>query len=246
VRFPAAPHVYAAPVTANQEMAQMLEDVLALMSAPVGLAFTEEPLPGVSPVEQAAPAGCAYWKRAAQGEVFYTTGNDHLGCPVGAYTHGAELGPDDRASLMTMIGMMTGLGYLSESEVPHIPKRSTKLSTLTYGPLARLPCEPDVVLVRTRPRGAMLLAEAAHAAGVRSEEAPVVRPACATIPRVTATKRATTSFGCIGNRVYTGLSDDEVWLAFPGHDLPTVLARLASLAEANRELEAFHRQRMTS
>jgi len=232
-------------VTTNQDMAKQLTQELALTSAPVGLAFTADPLPGVQRVAAAAPAGCAYWKHAASGELFYTTGSDHLGCPIGAYTHGAELGPDDRTSLMTMIGMMAGAGYLSESEVPSIAKRDAKLSTLTYGPLERMPCAADVVLIRTRPRSAMLLTEATHAAGVRSDVAAVIRPACAMIPQVTATQRATTSFGCIGNRVYTELPDDEVWVALTGEELPVVLARLMTLAQANRDLETFHRARLS-
>jgi hypothetical protein len=28
------------------------------------------------------PAGCGYWRRAAEGEVFYTVADDHKGCPV--------------------------------------------------------------------------------------------------------------------------------------------------------------------
>jgi uncharacterized protein (DUF169 family) len=186
----------------------------------------------------------SYWTRAAQGELFYTIAADHLGCAIGAYTHGAELSPHDQETLMGRIGMMTGAGYLSESEIPEIPKLKAKLAVVTYGPLAGMPREPDVVLLRVSPRTAMLLNEAVHAAGLRSEGAPVIRPACAMIPSVIATRRGTTSFGCIGNRVYTGLPDDEVWFALSGHELSPVLAKLQTIVKANRELESFHRARL--
>ncbi|HEX9296676.1 MAG TPA: DUF169 domain-containing protein [Polyangiaceae bacterium] len=230
-------------MNSNQELARQLENTLALKAPPVALIFSDTPLPGVPKVQAAAPAGCGYWKRAAQGELFYTNAEDHLGCAVGAFTHGAPLSPADQTNLMDTVGMMIGLGYLSESEVAQIPKRNATLAIVTYGPLSLVPRDPDVVLLRGTPRAAMLLTEAAHALGVRSEAPPVIRPACAMVPAVLATARATTSFGCIGNRVYTGLADDEVWFALSGHHLGALVSQLAIVAKANEELESFHRAR---
>ncbi len=230
-------------MTKNQEMSKQLETLLALKAPPVGLVFSEAPLPGVARVDGPAPAGCAYWKRAAKGDVFYTVGEDHLGCAIGAHTHGAELTVDAKNNLMAMIGMMTDAGYIEASEIPAIPHRTSKLDFVTYGPLDRLPRDADVVLVRATPRSAMLLAEATHAAGVRSEHASVIRPACAMIPDVMKNGRAATSFGCIGNRVYTELPDDEVWSALDGPALAATLAKLDTIVAANQKLESFHRAR---
>ena len=143
-----------------------------------------------------------------------------------------------------MIGTMTGLGYLAEGDIPEIPKMSKKLAFVTYGPLASVASEANVVLLRATPRAAMLVNEALHAAGARSPSAPVMRPACAMIPQVMTTHRGTSSFGCIGNRVYTGLPDGEVWMALSGAELGSVMASLETVANANRELEAFHRARL--
>jgi uncharacterized protein (DUF169 family) len=230
--------------TPNQDIARKLEDTLKLKTAPVALVFSDSPPPDVPKVATAAPAGCAYWKRAAEGELFYTAGADHLGCAVGAYTHGAPLGTEGEKMLTTMIGTMTGLGYLAEGDIPEIPKLPKKLAFVTYGPLARVTSEADVVLLRATPRAAMLVNEALHAAGARSPSAPVMRPACAMVPQVMSTLRGTSSFGCIGNRVYTGLPDGEVWMALSGHELAAVVLQLETTANANRELEAFHRARL--
>jgi uncharacterized protein (DUF169 family) len=143
-----------------------------------------------------------------------------------------------------MIGMMTEVGYLAEAEIPNIPTRASKLEILTYGPLAKMPREPDLVLLRTTPRAAMLVSESTHAAGVRSEGPPGLRPACAMVPDVLATRRAATSLSCIGNRVYTELPDDEMWCALLGNQMATVLSRLSTVVEANRKLEAFHAARV--
>jgi uncharacterized protein (DUF169 family) len=230
--------------TFNQDIARKLQDTLELKTPPVALVFSEAPPRDVPKVATAAPAGCAYWKRAAEGEVFYTAGSDHRGCAVGAYTHGAELGPEDEKNLTTMIGTMTGLGYLAEGDIPEIPKLPNKLAFVTYGPLAGVPFEADVVLLRTSPRAAMLVNEALHAVDARSPFAPVMRPACAMVPQVMATQRGTSSFGCIGNRVYTGLPEGEVWMALSGHELGVLVTQLETTANANRELEAFHRARL--
>jgi uncharacterized protein (DUF169 family) len=231
-------------MTTNREISTQLETLLALEAPPVGVVFSDRPPAGVDRTAEVAPAGCSYWKRAARGDVFYTTGADHLGCAIGAHTHGAELTDGAKNDLLTMIGMMADAGYLEVSEVPAIPHRTTKLDVVTYGPLALLPGEADVVLVRATPRAAMLLAEATHAAGVRSDHASVIRPACAMIPDVMQNRRAATSFGCIGNRVYTELPDDQVWWALDGRALQAVLAKLDTIVAANRKLESFHRARV--
>ena len=51
------------------------------------------------------------------------------------------------------------------------------------------------------------------------------------------------SVGCIGNRVYTGLGDDELYLSVPGSALDATLEKLDTILTANIELEKFHRQR---
>ena len=64
------------------------------------------------------------------------------------------------------------------------------------------------------------------------------------IPAALATDRANTSLGCIGNRVYTGLTDEELYLTIPGPRLGDVVERLATIVHANIELERFHRARL--
>jgi uncharacterized protein (DUF169 family) len=70
------------------------------------------------------------------------------------------------------------------------------------------------------------------------------RPTCAVLPVALASGRAAASFGCIGNRVYTGATDDEATCALPGSRLSQVLDRLETIVSANRSLEQFHRGRL--
>ena len=90
---------------------------------------------------------------------------------------------------------------------------------------------------------AELVAEAAQAADVAGGGATMGRPTCAVLPETLQSGRTATSFGCIGNRVYTGLGDDEGYYAMPGAKVADVVSKLAVIVEANRQLEVFHKSR---
>src|SRR5258708_19439273 len=100
-------------------------------------------------------------------------------------------------------------------DMPQIPPGKTALQVAVYGPLAAAPVPHDVVLVRGNARQLMLLAEAAQAAGVAGTGATMGRPTCAVLPEAINTARTAASFGCIGNRVYTGPDDPEAYFAIP-------------------------------
>jgi uncharacterized protein (DUF169 family) len=69
------------------------------------------------------------------------------------------------------------------------------------------------------------------------------RPACAVIPEAIQAGRGVTSLGCIGNRVYTGLGDDELYYAIPGPKVGEVVGKLETIVTANRILEGYHSAR---
>ena len=228
------------------EHSKTLVGNLQLKAVPVAVTFNAEPPAGISRIDSPALAGCAYWKAAADGQIFYTNAADHLGCAIGAYTLGVELGPQQQTELEQMLGMMTGINYITTEEVPNIPVRKGKFNFVTYAPLSKTPAAPDLVLIRSGARASMLLSEAAHSADARDVTAPVIRPACAMLPQVLATSRTTTSLGCIGNRVYTGLPDDEIWSTLPGARLDEIMEKLAIVVQANHTLSMFHTGRMAA
>jgi uncharacterized protein (DUF169 family) len=221
-----------------------LQQSLGLQWPPVAIAFRSSPPAGVSHIPASALASCSYWRMAAEGQVFYTEASDHDGCPVGAHTHGVELPTETAARLNETVQMMVGLQYIKPEEIPAIPHRRERFQLAVYAPLAAAPFEPDVVLVRGTAKQLMLLAEAAQAAGVAGGGATMGRPTCAVLPETLESGRTATSFGCIGNRIYTGLADTEGYYAIPGGKLEAITSKLAVIIEANRQLEAFHRRRL--
>lgn len=217
--------------------------LLCLTSPPIAITFLDAPPPGVPHVSAAEPAGCGYWRRAAAGEVFFTTADDHKRCPVGAHTHNVMVSTTEQQELMELVQTMVGLSYLTMEEVAQIPTRKTPMHVAVYAPLALAPVPPDVVLVRGNARQLMLLAEAAQAAGVAGTGATIGRPTCAVIPEAINSTHTAASFGCIGNRVYTGADATDAYFAIPGARLAAVEQKLSTIVHANQELEKFHRGR---
>ena len=64
-----------------------LQALLELRLRPVAIAFRESAPANMQRIETPAPAGCGYWRLAAEGRTFYTEAPDHYTCPVGAHTH---------------------------------------------------------------------------------------------------------------------------------------------------------------
>jgi uncharacterized protein (DUF169 family) len=221
-------------------------ELLGLTRAPVAVSFLAAPPAGVVRVDRPGPAGCAYWRQAAEGAVFYTEAADHHNCPIGSYTHGVALPPTLAKELEGVVGTMVGLQYIRMEEVAALPRRSEAFRVAVYAPLAQAPVPPDVVLVRGHARQIMLVAEAARAAGLAGDGAAMGRPACAMIPAVLAGSGGVTSLGCIGNRVYTGLGDDELYFTIPGGKIGEVVERLETVMHANRELQGYHEGRRAS
>jgi len=228
--------------TAGRRMTELLN----LTSRPIAVTFTATAPAGVPRVAKAGPAGCAYWKQAAEGAVFYTEAADHYNCPVGSHTHGVTLPPERAKELEDVVGTMVGLQYIRMEEVAALPRRAEPFRVAVYAPLAQAPVPPDVVLVRGRARQIMLLAEAARGAGLEGDGATLGRPACAMIPAALSRPDGVTSLGCIGNRVYTGLGDDELYFTIPGAKVGEVVERLEAVLHANRQLEQYHQGRQAS
>lgn len=220
-----------------------LQSLLDLRSPPVALAFRSVPPPNVHRISKAAPAGCGYWKLAADGQVFFTEASDHYNCPIGAHTHGVDLPAEVAQELEGLVGTMVQMEYITMENLPKIPRRTAAFGVAVYAPLTAAPVAPDVVLLRGNPKQMMLVAEAAQAAGIGHEMAAKLRPTCAIVPEAAEAGQTTLSIGCIGNRIYTGLGDDELYCAIPGSQVPAIVGKLETIITANRELEIFHHQR---
>jgi uncharacterized protein (DUF169 family) len=65
------------------------------------------------------------------------------------------------------------------------------------------------------------------------------------LPSVLA-QGAVTSAGCLGNRVYNDLGDDELYMLVPGRVLQKLADEVQVIANANIRLTEYHRGRRKS
>jgi uncharacterized protein (DUF169 family) len=231
-----------------KEIEQRIAAAVKLPRRPVAVSFLDSAPANVQKFSGTEPSGCSYWRLAAEGRVFYTVPEDHFNCAVGAYTHNISLSPEREKETQQTLKMMFELNYVKPEEVPTIPRLAKAPAAIAYAPLGDSPFTPDVVLFSCKPSAAMLLNEAANRAGVASGAPALGRPTCMALP-ASLQHGAILSLGCIGNRVYTGLGEDEVYVVLRGRDLAIVADALATIVSANAALSEYavgRRQQLAS
>jgi uncharacterized protein (DUF169 family) len=215
---------------------------VAMERRPVAVAYLDAAPNGVERFEGSEPSGCSFWRVAADGRTFYTVPENHFNCAVGAYTHNITLSPERESETGQTLQMMFELGYVKPEEVPQIPRLAKTPVVVVYSPLGDAPVTPDVVLFACKPRTAMLLNEAANRSGVASGAPALGRPTCMALP-ASLQHGAILSLGCIGNRTYTGLGEDQMYFVLRGKDLAAVAEALDVVVGANMALRDYAKGR---
>ncbi|MBI4236064.1 MAG: DUF169 domain-containing protein [Chloroflexi bacterium] len=227
----------------TQRRIAKLQETLNLSRPPIGLAFVNARPPGVALPDAAVPSACSFWILGAR-QVFYADLARHANCPVGLHTMGFQAPKEKQEELMDLVGTMVKLEYIEMQEVASIPTVQKPHQGIVYGPLAQMPVDPDAALFICTPAQAMLLAEASGKLAWTGGGATAFgRPTCATIPLALKTGNPSMSMGCVGFRVYTQIPDQEMVVTFPGKDLPDLLSKMDTIANANSALEEFHMKR---
>jgi uncharacterized protein (DUF169 family) len=221
-----------------------LSSSLQLRRRPVAIAFVDAPVSDVPRLQGSRPSGCSFWSLAADGRTFYTLPEDHYNCPIGSYTHNIPLPSAREHELTDTLGLMGEIGYLRMEEVPGVPRLPQTPAVTVYAPLGETPVRPDVVILTGTPSGLMLLHEAAARVGMAA--APLLgRPTCMAVPAALSSGVAT-SLGCVGNRVYTGVGDDEFYSMIRGDDLERLVGEMTTIVAANVALADYHRRRIAT
>jgi len=212
---------------------------------PVAVSYLDAPPAGVEKFSGTVPSGCTFWRLAAEGRSFYTVPSDFYNCPIGSYTHAIDLPADRAGELEQALGLMVGAGYLKMEEVPSIPRLPRTPAITCFAPLDNAVVAPDVVIVTGKPGVLMRLQEAAIRAGAVAPLPLLGRPTCMGLPAAIA-HGTVMSAGCVGNRVYTALGDDELYVMIPGARLSDVAEAAATIASANDTLSVYHTERRQS
>jgi uncharacterized protein (DUF169 family) len=153
-----------------------------------------------------------------------------------------ELPQERQNELSQTLSFMSDIGYIRMEEVGKIPTLPKQPNVISYAPLGDAPADPDVVILVGKPGKVMLLMEAAARAGVNTQAPIFGRPTCMSIP-ASMQMGVVGSTGCVGNRVYTEIAEDDLYIAIRGKDLEKVVGELDTIMNANRDLNEYHRTR---
>ena len=229
-------------ITNWREVDERISKVVGASGRPVAVAFLDAEPATIKKYEGTQPSGCSFWRLAAEGRTFYTVPENHFNCAVGAYTHNIALSPDREKETEQTLKMMFDLGYVKPEEIPGIPRLQKTPKAIVYAPLAETPVDPDLVLFALKPAAAMLLQEAATRAGVGTGAPALGRPTCMALP-ASLLHGTITSLGCVGNRIYTGLGEDELYMVLRASDLAKTVDQLQVIGGANAALGDYARSR---
>ncbi len=218
---------------------------LGLSRCPVAVTFRESPPAGVTKFAGAEPSGCSFWQLAAGGMTFYTVASDHCNCAVGSYTHNFSISPERAEELERDFSRLTGSGYVKMEEIPSIPRLSKTPSVVIYSPLGSTPTDPDLVVFVVRPMQAMIFQEAALRTGIGLQLSLFGRPTCMSLPTALM-QGMVTSAGCLGNRIYTGLGEDELYVIIPGRFVQKIADAVLAIAESHSKIAEYHHERRRS
>jgi len=225
----------------DQRLARLKES-LELRRWPIKIAFLEG-TPANLPRWSDGPvaAGCAFWDRAMEGKSFYTLPADHWNCAIGSHTHKIGLPSERAGELDATVAFMIETRYLDGAEVPGIPTLDRAPAAVAYAPASSDLFMGDVVLLAATPAQATIVFETALRAGIAQAAAPgFSRPSCATLPLAAKTHLLAMSFGCRGNRVFTDVSDDEMYLALPASKWSDFLDRAIEVQRSNLTMANYY------
>jgi len=173
---------------------------------------------------------------------FYTVPADHYNCAVGAYTHAIGLPAGRGTRLKDTLQFMALKEYLRMEEVPGIPTLEQAPAYISYAPVETARFRRDLILIAAKPAAAMLIYETALRSGAGAALANTLgRPACAVLPLASKTGVASLSLGCMGNRTFTGLPEEELYVCIPGGRWAALVSKLTEIGSANSAMQQHYR-----
>ena len=222
-------------------LASELVSLLRLDAPPIGITFSDERPGDVDAFDEPmseptpdgrrgrVPAGCVFWMKGAE-RTFTTEPADHGNCSVGSLTHGLiDLA---EAAGRADVAALVEAGWVTPEMFPQIPTLDSRPSFITYGPLAELPVDPDVVFIRVDAKQLMTISDAIP--GLRVEG----KPQCHIVPMAAAGEIAA-SVGCALSRVRPGMKPHEMTCAIPGARLKEFLERLRATVAADSAVATY-------
>ncbi len=223
-------------------MELQIGETLRLTRRPVAVTFRENPPPGVPKFAGKEPSGCSFWRLASGGMTFYTIPGVHENCSLGGHVYNLPLSSERAGEFEKSLSLMASNGYIKMEDILSLPHMKKTPKIIVYSPLGDTLIKPDLVVFMVRAAQTMVLQEAALRTGIGLQLSPLGRPTCLSLPAALMKRKVVASAGCVASRVYTDLSDDELYLIVPGGVLRKIIDEVQTISETNAKLIEFHRE----
>lgn len=220
-----------------RSIAAQLTREMELEMPPVQITYLERPPPGVPEHPGGVPSVCTYFAYGTRAP-FYAGLPKHEDCEIGAFVLGIPPQGTTGERLMATLGNMQKEGYLNPGEEAKVPHNAAPPKYVAYGPLGSFEFDPTGVLMFTKPRGAMLAAEAAGSAPDVWSVPMNGRPMCAIMPILNQGAATALSLGCTGSRIYTDIGADTMVVGVKGDHLREFSQKLDRVVRANEWVRA--------
>ena len=225
-----------------QALENKFQQILDLKRRPVAVAFRAEVPEGAEQFSGSEPAGCSFWRLAAEGRTLATAPSDHYNCPIGSYTHNIPL-PENRAKeLPAVLETMVESGLSEDGGGARHSGSSQTRQEYCVRAAGRYAGGSRCGALRGAGGQAHAPGRSGDSRGRIGQASLLARPTCMAIPAALA-HGMVTSAGCIGNRVYTGVGNDEMYAAVPGRALEQIARELETVESANLALAQYHQDR---
>ena len=216
------------------KLTELLADRLGIEIPPVGLAFVQERPADVPPLYRDPPSFCSLW-RMAELRVLYASAEQHNGCGIGGVVSGFMSDEGQEEELAAFLTEMCDAEVGTTEEIAQTARFVDPGVGAVYGPLWRMPLQPDLVLMwATLPQMGVVQEIVGRIMWRNNPQGAVfTRPACGVLPIAHQQGRAAMSLGCVGMRLYTGIPPHLFLIAMP----PSQLELLASGLESRDDLQ---------
>ncbi len=221
-------------------LVQLLADRLGIEIPPVGMAFVDSEPRDIPPLFREPPSFCSLW-RMAELRVFYAPADQHAGCGIGGMVSGFLSAEGRERELAELLEEMCEAGVGTTEEIAETPRFDRPGAGAVYGPLWKMPLEPDLALLwATLPQMGVVQEIVGKVMWKNNPQgAAFTRPACGVLPIAHQHGKPALSLGCVGMRLYTGVPPHLFLVALPPEYLPKLEDGLQSMTDAPARIQSY-------
>ena len=221
-------------------LTQLLANRLGIEIPPVAMAFVKDRPADVPPLYRDPPSFCSLW-RMAELRVLYASAEQHEGCGIGGVVSGFMSDEGQEDELAALLTEMCDAEVGTTEEIAETARFVDPGAGVVYGPLWRMPLEPDLVLMwATLPQMGVVQEIVGRIMWRNNPQGAVfTRPACGVLPIAHQHGRTAMSLGCVGMRLYTGIPPSLFLIAMPTAQIELLGSGLESRGDLGERLEHY-------